>query len=120
MTSPLLWLLLLAFPVGVGGGQIMLKLAARRMATDAPLWMALLDPVLLGAAALYGALGIVWFIILKHIPLNTAYPFVALSFVVTPLLAWQVLGERPVGLYFLGIALICAGVAITQRAVYAG
>lgn len=120
MTGPLWWLLLIAFPVGVGSGQILLKLAARRLGPDISIWTAATDPMLIGAVGLYGALGVIWLMILKHIPLNTAYPFVALSFLVTPLLAWRVLGERPVGLYFLGIALICVGVAITQKAVHAG
>lgn len=120
MTGYLMWTLLLAFPVGVGAGQVMLKLAARRIAADGTIWTAATEPMLLGAIGLYGTLGVIWFLILKQIPLNTAYPFVALSFAVTPLLAWQLLGERPVGAYFVGIALICIGVAVTQRAVYAG
>lgn len=117
--SSLTWILLIAFPVGVGVGQVMLKLATRQLGPEPTFWTAATEPVLLGAVGLYGALGFVWLLILRQIPLNTAYPFVALSFVVTPLLAWQFLGERPAGLYFLGIGLICAGVAITQRAAHA-
>ena len=113
------WLLLVGFPIGVSSAQILLKLAAGRFGTQLSLWAAMTDPMLVGAVGLYAALGLVWFVILKHVPLNTAYPFVALSFVVTPLLAWHVLGERPAGLYFLGIGLICLGVAVTQRAVHA-
>ena len=120
MSGYLIWALLIAFPIGVGGGQVLLKLAAARIAPGASLLAIATEPVLMAAVALYGTLGIVWLLILKQIPLNTAYPFVALSFVVTPLLAWQVLGERPVGAYFLGIGLICIGVAITQRAIYVG
>ncbi len=120
MSGYAIWALLIAFPIGVGGGQILLKLAAARIAPGSSLWVIMTEPVLLAAVALYGALGVIWLLILKQIPLNTAYPFVALSFVVTPLLAWHLLGERPVGAYFLGIGLICIGVAITQRAVYAG
>jgi drug/metabolite transporter (DMT)-like permease len=97
----------------------MLKLAARRIGADASIWTVATEPMLLGAVGLYGALGVIWFLILKQIPLNTAYPIVALSFVVTPLLAWLVLGDRPMGSYFLGIGLICIGVAITQRAAHA-
>lgn len=119
MTTRLLWLLL-AFPIGIGGGQIMLKMAAQRMRPEAPLTAIATDPVLLGALSLYALLSLVWLFILKELPLNTAYPFVAFSFAVTPMLAWTLLGEKPDGLYFLGIALICTGVVITQRAVHAG
>jgi undecaprenyl phosphate-alpha-L-ara4N flippase subunit ArnE len=119
MTTRVLWALLLAFPFGVSAGQIMLKLAAQRIGPQ-PRLLAVLDPFLLAAVALYGALGVIWLLILKQIPLSTAYPFVAVSFAVTPLLAWLFLADRPAGSYFIGIALICLGVAITQRAAYAG
>jgi drug/metabolite transporter (DMT)-like permease len=117
MTKFWLWILLIAFPVGVGAGQVMLKLAAQKLKLGLHPAL-LLDPLLVGAVGLYGALGVVWIFILREIPLNTAYPFVALSFVVTPLLGWFILNDRPSGSYFLGIALICVGVAITQRAVH--
>lgn len=118
MTGRVLWIMLLVFPVGVGGGQILLKIAAQRIQPGAP-WLMALNPMLVAAAVLYGLLGLIWLLILRQIPLSTAYPFVALSFAVTPLLAWLALGDKPAGLYFIGIALICLGVAITQRAVYA-
>jgi drug/metabolite transporter (DMT)-like permease len=117
MTKLMLWILLILFPVGVGGGQILLKMAAQRLQSGLHPAL-LLDPMLIGAVALYGTLGLVWLYILKEIPLNTAYPFVALSFAVTPLLGWFILNDRPNGYYFLGIALICVGVAITQRAIH--
>jgi undecaprenyl phosphate-alpha-L-ara4N flippase subunit ArnE len=119
MTVRLLWFLLLAFPVGVGAGQVLLKIAAQRMQPGVSL-ATVSDPLLWLAAGLYGALGVIWILILKQIPLSTAYPFVAVSFAVTPLLGWLLLGDKPAGLYFVGIGLICAGVAITQRAVHAG
>lgn len=115
----LIWALLLAFPIGVSAGQVMLKLAAQQIGPRATVASAL-SPMLVAAITLYGLLGLIWLVILRYIPLNTAYPFVALSFAVTPLLAWLIFGDRPATLYFVGIALICAGVVITQRAVYAG
>ena len=119
MMTRLLWLLLLAFPIGVGTGQVLLKMAAQRIQSGLSLAL-LANPLLVGAVALYGVLGIVWMFILKQVPLSIAYPFVAVSFVVTPLLAWPMLNDRPGNLYFVGIAFICLGVAITQRAAHAG
>lgn len=119
MTTRLLWLLLLAFPIGVGTGQVLLKMAAQRMPA-APSLALLANPLLVGAVGLYGLLGVVWMLILRQVPLSVAYPFVAISFAVTPLLAWTLLNDRPTSLYFVGIAFICVGVAITQRAVHAG
>lgn len=118
MTARLLWVLLLAFPVGVGAGQVLLKIAAQRMQRGVSL-ATIADPMLLAAVGLYGMLGVVWILILRQIPLSTAYPFVAVSFAVTPLLGWLLLGDKPNGAYFVGIVLICLGVAITQRAVHA-
>jgi drug/metabolite transporter (DMT)-like permease len=118
MSAPLTWFLLLAFPFGVGAGQILLKMAAQRIQPGASL-ASLMDPLLLAAVGLYGLLGLVWLLILRQLPLSNAYPFVAVSFAVTPVLAWMALGDKPQGPYFVGIALICLGVAITQRAAYA-
>jgi drug/metabolite transporter (DMT)-like permease len=120
MMVRLLWVMLFAFPIGVAAGQVLLKLSAQQVQPGASLWTLATNPLLASGVALYGALGVLWIIILQHLPLNTAYPFVALSFAITPLLAWVVLGEKPGSVYFLGIALICTGVALTQRAVHAG
>lgn len=119
MTIRILWFLLLAFPLGVGAGQVLLKMAAQRMQMGVSL-SALADPFLIGAVTLYGMLGLIWLLILKQVPLSIAYPFVSVSFVVTPLLGWTLLDDRPGGLYFVGIAFIGVGVAITQRAAHAG
>ena len=119
MTVRILWVLLLAFPFGIGAGQVLLKMAAQRMHAGISL-ASMADPLLVGAVALYGVLSLIWLLILKQLPLSIAYPFVAISFVVTPLLAWVLLDDRPGGLYFVGIAFICIGVAITQRVAHAG
>lgn len=116
---PLLLSLLIIFPIGIGGGQILFKMAATNINTEKPFWAILANPYLISAVGLYATLSAVWLLILRELPLSAAYPFVALSFAVTPLLAWLVLGDKPQGLYFLGIALICAGVAVTQRAIHA-
>lgn len=116
---PLLWILLVSFPIGVGVGQVLLKMAAQQMQVRHSVMEIVTNPLLIAAFSLYATLGVVWLLILKELPLSVAYPFVALSFAVTPLLAWLVLGDKPQGLYFLGIALICAGVAVTQRAIHA-
>jgi drug/metabolite transporter (DMT)-like permease len=117
MSTPLIRILLLAFPFGLGAAQVLLKMAAQRIQPGA--WIAsMTDPLLFAAVGLYGLLGVIWLLILRELPLSIAYPFVAVSFAVTPVLAWTALGDRPQGLYFVGIAFICLGVAITQRAAY--
>lgn len=110
---------LLTYPVAVGGGQVLLKVAARRVAAAEGLLAKATEPVLLAALLLYGLLAIGWVLILRTTPLNAAYPFIALSFAITPVLGAAWLGERLTLTYALGIALICAGVLITQRGLHA-
>jgi len=109
------WILLLVYPVAVGGGQILFKIAANRVETNAGILVQLTEPALLAALGLYGALAFVWLMIVRELPLTVAYPFVALSFVVTPIFAWLLLKEDLNAGYLIGIAFICAGVLITQR-----
>lgn len=115
----LLWIVLIIYPMAVGFGQILFKLASQRLRPDQPVWVQVTEPMLVAAVTLYGALAVVWVLIVRELPLSAAYPFVALSFVFTPIFAWLVLGEKLNPSYMIGIAFICAGVIITQRAAHA-
>ena len=113
------WLLLLLYPFAVGIGQILFKMASNRMGPGQPLVQYIFEPFLLAAMTLYFALALFWVYIIKFLPISVAYPFVALSFIFTPLLAWMLLNEQLSGRYIFGILLICAGVIVTQGATYA-
>jgi len=114
------WLLLLAYPLAVSVGQVMFKAAALRLPAGEVSARAVLSPWLIAAYSLWVLLSLMWLFIIREVPLNRAYPFVALSFVVTPLLAWMVFDERLDLRYGFGIALIVAGVILTQRATLDG
>lgn len=114
-----LWVVLFVYPLMVGLGQIFFKLAAERINADQTVLQRALEPMLLAAFGLYAALAVVWLLIVRELPLSAAYPFVALSFVFTPMLAWILLGEKLNLTYLIGILFICAGVVITQRALNA-
>jgi drug/metabolite transporter (DMT)-like permease len=109
------WLLLMAYPLAVSAGQLMFKAAALRLPAGDVSAKAMLSPWLIAAYSLWVLLSLMWLFIIREVPLNRAYPFVALSFVVTPLLAWTVFDERLDIRYGLGITLIVAGVILTQR-----
>lgn len=111
-----LWLMLLAYPVGVSIGQVMFKAAALRLPADGIGLRAFGSPVLIGAYLLWAGLSLFWLIIIREVPLTRAYPFVALSFLFTPLLAWIAFDEGPDLRYAVGIALIAVGVVLTQKA----
>ena len=110
------WIMLLTYPVAVSIGQVMFKAAALRLPAEGIGLRALGSPMLIGAYVLWAGLSLFWLLIIRDVPLTRAYPFVALSFLFTPLLAWIAFGEGPDLRYALGIALIAVGVVLTQKA----
>jgi len=107
--------LLVAYAVGMAGGQFLFKLAALRTPAGplADRFVALLqDVVFLAALALYAILAILWVWILTFTPLSRAYPFVAIAFALTPLLGGLVFGEPLTLRLFVGIGVIFAGLVI--------
>lgn len=100
-------LLLFAYPCLLGVGQLLFKFSVRNPSSS--MLDVLLSPLFLFAVIFYGGLTVLWIWILKAVPLSRAYPFVALSFVVTPLLGVVILNE-PLGRFFwLGVSLIIVG-----------
>ena len=108
--------LLFAYAAGMTGGQLLFKAAALRYAAGAPLGERLLSLVqnvyFLAAIVLYVALTVLWVWILTFTPLSRAYPFVALAFALTPLLAGFVFGEAMTVRLMLGIGLILGGLLL--------
>jgi drug/metabolite transporter (DMT)-like permease len=91
-------LLLMAYSIGMSGGQILFKMAAIRYAAvdgavDQRLFGLLQNLHFLSALLLYAGFAILWVWILSFTPLSRAYPFVALAFAVTPLLGGLLFGE---------------------------
>ena len=101
---------------GMAFGQILFKLGARSFAGEGPLLRKLLSPYLVAGIALYGIVTIVWVWQLSMVDLNRAYPFMALTFVVVPLLSMLVLGETVNARYWIGVACIILGIAVVQSA----
>ena len=73
----------------------------------------LLNTWLYVALAVYGLATVVWVALLRQVPLQLAYPFVALAFFFVPILAHWFLGEALRWQSFLGAAFILAGVWIS-------
>ncbi len=100
--------------LGLACGQLLFKKAAGNVGADWQSW--LLNGWLWAALVLYGVMTLLWIWILHHTPLYLAYPFIALSFVIVPLLARLLLSE-PVGWQTaVGAALIVAGVVVSSGA----
>ena len=111
-----LWqvLLLVAYAAGMSGGQILFKMAALRYGAGggslADRMLGLASNVyFISALVLYGGYAILWVWILSFTPLSRAYPFVALAFVLTPLLGGLLFGDAISLRLIAGLILILGG-----------
>lgn len=109
------YIIIIVCVIVVAVGQLLFKTVGTRLGSSG--FEALLTDyktafILLAALALYGLSTLGWVLALRNVPLSTAYLFMSLSFVIVPLLAWQILGE-PISFRFLfGSGLIMAGIVI--------
>ena len=65
--------------------------------------------------ACYGLGAVLWLVVLSRLDLSFAYPLLALSYILIPLLSYLVLGENVPALRWGGIAVIFIGVVIVAR-----
>lgn len=96
-------------------GQLLFKLSAQNLGSNAAPagLLSLLGSVpFLSALVIYGLATLAWVYLLSQVPLSRAYPFMALSFVFTPILAHLVLHEALDVKFFAGTALLVLGVAV--------
>lgn len=101
--------------LGIAAGQILFKISAAAF-HDANSYMDVRGlGILLSAFALYGFTTIAWVWVLQKIELGKAYPLMALAFALVPIGSHFLLGERFSYQYFIGVALIMAGIIIAVR-----
>jgi hypothetical protein len=108
--------LLVSYAAAMSAGQLLFKAAAQLGATESSLAARLVaiaaNGYFVAAMLLYTALTLLWVWILTFTPLSYAYPFAALAFGMTPLLAAAVFGD-PVSLrLMLGCVLIVGGIIV--------
>lgn len=106
--------LALACVLAIAIGQVLFKIIGGLVASEPVLVTRTVLTTLL-ALALYGLATLGWILLLRHVPLTKAYPYMALSFVAVPLMGMMFLGERPSASYALGVLLIVVGVAVAVR-----
>ena len=104
--------------------QSLLKLGANRLGPEPfagiPLWEMAFKvltqwPYLLGFT-FYGVSLVVWILALTRVPVTIAYPMLSIGYIINALIARFWLGESLSTGGWLGIALICGGVALIARA----
>ena len=96
-------------------GQVLFKCTADAYALSGSFLQPATTRWLLAALALYGLTTFGWIWTLQHGTLARLYPWMALAFVLVPLLSSLWLGERPSSPYWFGVALIVAGVSVAAR-----
>lgn len=110
-----MYLLLILFPLAMATGQVLFKYSATRYAAlSSPLLIFIKWPFLL-ALAVYAVTTVGWVLVLRTTALSRAYPFMALSFVLVPLLSWLFFKEQLSLRYVLGIAAIVLGIVLAAR-----
>jgi drug/metabolite transporter (DMT)-like permease len=108
--------LLVSYAAAMSAGQLLFKAAAQLGSTESSLATRLVaiaaNGYFVAAMLLYTVLTLLWVWILTFTPLSYAYPFAALAFGMTPLLAAAVFGD-PVSLrLMLGCVLIVGGIIV--------
>jgi drug/metabolite transporter (DMT)-like permease len=107
---------LFGYALGMTGGQMLFKLAALRLPQDGSAaeraFGLLQNGYFLLALATYLILALLWMWVLSFTPLSRAYPFVALAFVLTPVLGGLLFGEALSVRLLAGIAAILCGLLL--------
>lgn len=93
-------------------GQILFKWASVGLSLKDP--RSLLSPGLIAGLVIYGIATVMWIMVLKRMPLSLAFPFYGLTFLLVPVLAHYLLGERIGYQTLLGGAIIMVGVFVTS------
>ena len=92
-------------------GQLFLKMGASNLS----LFQAVLQPYTWLGFFLYGVSSLFWLLILSRMPLSTAYPILAMNFVLIAFISVVFLGEIVNTTKIIGTLLIVAGVIVINR-----
>ena len=110
--KPLEIALIVATVSMMSAGQVLFKMVALRANLQQTYFSASVLSLLFVALAVYGAATLVWIRVLQTTPLSLAYAFVALSFVVVPVLSMIIFREALSLRFVIGAVVIVAGIVI--------
>ena len=111
----MIWILVLATVAGLSAGQMLFKLGAIRVNENIHEGLlAWLNVPIIAAVLLYGVCTLMWIGALRVLPLRVAYPVVALSYVIVPLLGHFVLREALTVRTMVGSVIIVVGVIVAS------
>jgi len=101
--------------LGISAGQVVFKLTAGAWQRSGTLFDVRTASLLASALALYGVTTIAWIWVLRKADLGRVYPIMALAYILVPIGSHFVLGERFHPQYYIGVALIAAGIVLAMR-----
>lgn len=107
------------FGVALAVGQILFKhtgLAIRGQPILDGLLLLARQPAVYAALALYGFATLLRIWILSRMPVMQAHPWAAAAMALVPIMGWYIFDERVTPLFWVGVALILAGILLTQYA----
>ncbi len=100
-------------------GQILFKVSSHTLVVGKGplnLLLSLITWQFMLALFFYGIGTFLWVILLKYVPLNRAYPFVALSFVLLPIASYFLFDETLTIRYWMGLAFFMTGLYLVASA----
>lgn len=103
---------LLLVIVLMAAGQVLFKATAIAWQDEGTLLNAKVLSRLIPSLVIYAVATLAWIWLLQYVELARAYPFMALTFVIVPMLSVYFFGESQNWMYYVGVALICAGVVV--------
>lgn len=110
------WLLPVIAAVISAVGQLVLKYAMVRHGaikfSVVGIFDLMREPRLMLALVLYAGALLLWLQVLAKVPLSTAYPMLAITYVIVPLMSMYFFDEKMHQQQIIGICLILAGVAM--------
>lgn len=112
----MIYIVALICVLGIAAGQILFKVSASALHRAGSIFDFQFLATLFVAFALYGITTIAWVWVLQKIELGKVYPLMALAFVLVPIGSHFIFGEKFQIQYFIGVAVIIAGIVITVRA----
>lgn len=111
-TSSVIFLVVLSLAIG----QLLFRATAIVWASGRPFLSMPVLMRLVPSLTFYALSTLAWIWVLRTVPLKSAYPFMALAFVLVPLGSHWLFGENVTPQYLLGTCLIMLGVIITVTA----
>jgi drug/metabolite transporter (DMT)-like permease len=73
------------------------------------------SPYVIGGLLVYGTGTFFWLVFISRVPLSYSYPFISLGIVLGLFAAWAIFHESIPPLRWIGMLVICLGVAIVSR-----